>query len=323
MPVFTSYTTTLTGILTWGCTMQITPSGGSLAQGFSTTQAMSGAAADTFGINEINITADDINTAAGQMVNGLLMYRHFGGAATVGGRQGIGIYQYLDSATNAANTNRNYVALYASSRATSSDGGASLAAPKGAIFGINPDVVLEAAAINMAEIAGGEFNVSCKAGSTVVYKAGMTITAGILDAVSGATYDCMLGLSNQAGAVGWNNGILIGNMNGAHPIKATGYILRALAGGTVANGIDIGDITVSTWAFRSPGFAVDGSGNAIAKSVRHTAVAFASLPAPVKGMVAMVTDATTNVWGAVVAGGGGANNVLVVYNGANWTVIGK
>ncbi len=322
MPIFTSYTTTLTGILTWGCTMQITPAAGTLAQGFSTTQLASGAATDTFGINEIDIVSDDISTPAGQMVNGLLMFHHFGGAAAVGGRQGIAIYQYLDAATSVANTNRNYVALYASCRAQSDDGGTA-PSPKGAIFGINPDAIAESGATNLLELAGGEVNVSCKLGASTRYKAGLTITAGQLDAVSGSTYDCMLGLSNQTGAIGFNNGILIGNMNGAHPIKATGYILRALAGGTVANGIDIGDITVSTWAFRSPGFAVDGSGNAIAKSVRHTATTFAGLPTPVKGMLATVTDATVNTWGSLIVAGGGANNVLAFYNGANWTVAGR
>lgn len=48
----------------------------------------------------------------------------------------------------------------------------------------------------------------------------------------------------------------------------------------------------------------------------------AELPVPVPGMIFVVTDATTNVWGATVVGGG-ALTVAAFYNGTHWTVIGK
>jgi hypothetical protein len=54
-------------------------------------------------------------------------------------------------------------------------------------------------------------------------------------------------------------------------------------------------------------------------------VGVASLPAPSttnRGSLAFVIDSTTNVWGAIAAGGG-ANAVLLMSNGTNWTVIGK
>ncbi len=51
-------------------------------------------------------------------------------------------------------------------------------------------------------------------------------------------------------------------------------------------------------------------------------VAFAGLTgSPALGMMAVVTNSTTNTFGAIVAGGGG-NTVLCWYNGSNWTVIG-
>jgi hypothetical protein len=49
--------------------------------------------------------------------------------------------------------------------------------------------------------------------------------------------------------------------------------------------------------------------------------AYADLPTPVSGMIVRVTDSNTATWGATVAGGG-ANNILAWYNGANWTVFG-
>jgi hypothetical protein len=51
-------------------------------------------------------------------------------------------------------------------------------------------------------------------------------------------------------------------------------------------------------------------------------VLVADLPQPVTGMMIVVTDSTTNTWGAIVTGGG-LLTVAAFYNGSNWTVIGK
>jgi hypothetical protein len=60
----------------------------------------------------------------------------------------------------------------------------------------------------------------------------------------------------------------------------------------------------------------------VAPTHEHTAMAFGSLPAsPVEGMVCAITDSNTATWGATAAGGG-ANHVLVWYNGTAWKVIG-
>jgi hypothetical protein len=51
-------------------------------------------------------------------------------------------------------------------------------------------------------------------------------------------------------------------------------------------------------------------------------LAFAALPtAPAAGTIAYVTDSTVAAWGGVIAGGG-ANKVLVWFNGTSWKVIG-
>lgn len=60
----------------------------------------------------------------------------------------------------------------------------------------------------------------------------------------------------------------------------------------------------------------------LARSLRGVAVAFASLPTAVEGMMVAVTDSSTATWGATITGGG-ANHVLAYYNGTNWTVAGK
>jgi hypothetical protein len=60
----------------------------------------------------------------------------------------------------------------------------------------------------------------------------------------------------------------------------------------------------------------------LARSIRGAAVAFASLPTAVEGMLVAVTDSTTTTWGATITGGG-SSHVLAYYNGTNWTVAGK
>jgi hypothetical protein len=50
---------------------------------------------------------------------------------------------------------------------------------------------------------------------------------------------------------------------------------------------------------------------------------FVNLPSPpTTGMILVVTDAMTDAWGDIVAGGG-LLTVAAFYNGSNWTVIGK
>ena len=59
-----------------------------------------------------------------------------------------------------------------------------------------------------------------------------------------------------------------------------------------------------------------------ARSYAGPAIPFRSLLAnPQVGQLAAVNDSTTAAWGGVVAGGG-ANTVLVWFNGTHWTVIG-
>lgn len=68
---------------------------------------------------------------------------------------------------------------------------------------------------------------------------------------------------------------------------------------------------------------IDGDGTVnILQVLKLSAIAFASLPTGVAGMLAHVSDSSTNTWGATISGGG-ANTVLAFFNGTNWTVMGK
>lgn len=64
----------------------------------------------------------------------------------------------------------------------------------------------------------------------------------------------------------------------------------------------------------------DTAGVSFTGPIRQSTFTFATLPSPpVEGMRVPVTDSSTAVWRATIAGGG-ANHVLAYYNGTNWTV---
>lgn len=147
-----------------------------------------------------------------------------------GGRQALFGLLVQKAPTAEANGNRNYVAGAFSTTTYTGDGGTSLrgdGGTRGAYFGINPLVVLKSGASNVFNASAGEINIAAEVGSSVHYKSGLQIAALPSDKVQGADFDAMLALSNQAGAVGWKDGILFGAMNGTHPIDPKGHLLRS------------------------------------------------------------------------------------------------
>jgi hypothetical protein len=72
--------------------------------------------------NLVFINGDTAQAGAG-FLNGLGVSHIIGGSATTRGRQSIASFLDLIAATNAANPNRNYVALYGNAFSVSGDGG--------------------------------------------------------------------------------------------------------------------------------------------------------------------------------------------------------
>lgn len=73
-------------------------------------------------------------------------------------------------------------------------------------------------------------------------------------------------------------------------------------------------------------FTQDATADVVLASYKYADLvwtsAFSGFTFPKKGQKAWITDSNTNTWGATIAGGG-ANEVEAVYNGTNWTVVGK
>lgn len=239
-----------------------------LNRGLDSAQTGTGSYSATgrFAFNNISVSSDDIDMGLdGGKVDGLCVVHTFGGTAARGGRHAFETFGILTAATASDNPDRNYVAAAFTGQADVNDGGGS-GTEKGAIFGFGAQGVLTANATYFLNLTAAEFNTVAQTGSSVKYKSIIQLAGRLDDAVSGSTYDGMLAISNQSGAVSWGNGILIGNMNGAHPIASTGSIIATTGSGTVTNGIDFSSYTISGNLIKGPGFSVSGDGSLLSMS---------------------------------------------------------
>lgn len=247
------------GLLSLTGRFAINPRAASLHRGYVVTQSGAGSSAGNFAFNDIRVDEDHVDGGAGaSKIDALQIVHLFGSSSMRGGRHGLEVTAVLNSASHASNPDRNYVGAAFTGLANSADGGGS-GTEQGAFFGINAQAAAFSGATFLANISAAEFNTSAQTGSSVRYKSIIQLCGRDDDVVQGSTYDCMLALSNQTTAVKWEDGILIGNMNGQFPIDTSGSILRATAG-TVTKGIDLSALTISGNAFASPNFSVTGSG---------------------------------------------------------------
>lgn len=108
-------------------------------------------------------------------------------------------------------------------------------------------------------------------GTAAVYKVGMQIVQWGDDAVAGtAGTDAAISIISQtaSGVVGWDTGITFGHSLGWWGIKPTGTLIGTTVSSVpgsprayeAAYGVDWRGVTISTGAFASTGFLVDGSG---------------------------------------------------------------
>jgi hypothetical protein len=238
--------------------LTIAPPALSSNQGLVVSQNGAGTVAVPFSYNAISIT--DNLASGGNTVDGFSVFLGMAGSAVNAARQALQATVWLTAPTSPSNPNRYYVAGVFVAQAISNDGGGT-GTEKGSIFGINPVATLSASATHMAECSGGEVDLSAALGSSVLNKYGWKVTQLSTDKVQGSVNDAALFFGNQSGAVGWGALIQVGDGINANPLTTSGTIMKLLGSPTVANGIDLsGAATISGFAFKAPGFSVDGSG---------------------------------------------------------------
>lgn len=226
-------------------------------QAIKTTQVVAGSITDT--LNSFNITFDQGTTTG--FSNGWAFAQQFGGGVTTGGRQ-TGLFELIqNAATNAANINRQYVALSSIVLANSGDGGGA-GTELGFYYAFNPYTWLKAAATHVVQASSAEFDIEVDSGASVLEKYGLKISQVSADAVQGSSNDAAIAGINGSGAVGWKTFFQLGDgVTGRQPLVSTGKVFGAKTAQTVDGGFDLlTNFTCTTYCFRSNGFLVDGSG---------------------------------------------------------------
>lgn len=226
----------------------------------------------TQSVNLFRVVADNVDAGTGFIIG--TQRRHiFGGSSTKGGR--IAGYDFVanTAATSAASLNRNYVGTVSIAYSAVGDGGSDTSTnAKGAYFGANPFVHLDTGCTNAYFAGAFEADITISTGATVRYAA-CGLFAGF-NAVRGTEVDCAIAIGGGT-HIGWKHGILFSDFTRAtteNPFYAGSTIVgtywQAGGGGVpaVTGGIDFGDgsttgFNFSSFAFRSKGFLVNGSGN--------------------------------------------------------------
>lgn len=206
-----------------------------------------------------------------------------------GNRYGIGAQLVVSSAPAAGDTSlQAFVALYGRSAVTANLGGAagSYTSGKGAIWGANTTCQTTSLATNLAQVFGYECDIN--AGAAVTQKYGVAVIYQSADTVAG-TYDdsafVVTATPSTPGGATFSPAICfaVGTQGTTFPGTTASTILgvvsqlypSALSVPKFKYGVDLNPsgttvITAGGFAFRSPGFTVDPTGN-IATSADGTA----------------------------------------------------
>lgn len=312
---------------TFDTTITIDPLASSLNQGLVINQSAAGSInQNQYAFNSITISSDTVDNTAAipfPLVDALLVSMTTGGSTVRGVRQAIEVDMFMTATSNASNPNPEYIGVEIISVAGANDNGTG-GTPKGALFGLGAQSLLEPGATNWLNVTGAEFNTGVFTGASVAIKSGIQIAAAPNDAVQGSTIDAAIWLQAQNPTVGWQYGFLIGG-TGSIPMNANGTLFGTTGnnGGTaVTNGIDISSYAYTGNAIHTPGFAVDSVGGITCPRVLTVPVTVSSLPSAATagdGARAFVTDATATTFGSTVAGSG-ANKVPVYSDGTNWKI---
>jgi hypothetical protein len=198
----------------------------------------------------------------------------------------------------------------------------------GSIFGLNVLTKLEGTASFIGQEIGMEIDAYAKTGAT--YQ-DLILTQLVLTpphAVKGSRMNVGLVFGAATATTAKLDALVEdGTYSGYTALDTTGSVFRCYPNsntgncGTITNGIDLSRYTSITGsAFKSPGFSVDGSGNAIVRLITTSGFTVATLPAAgTAGRSAFVTDQLTScpaVGGALT--GGGAVKCPVFDNGTAW-----
>jgi hypothetical protein len=269
--------------------------------------------------DHIQIASDGYDAsgfAAGKQVTTALLIDQYPNNSSKGNHNGLTAACWVPpGATVDTSTNWGYCGALLFGKSDINLGGTNTGAgAKGAVFGANPYATLGASATNAYGCVACEADVLTLAGSSLKLRVGVS-SVDLGSAVQGASVDSAYTVGALAGSIGWKAGLTFTDMNGGTPLSTTAKLITTSGTATVDSGVDISGYTISTAAFKSTGFSVDGSGNIAGKTTITTSNALHAIGRlgqtatqsrfVVQGNVASRGDRRIAVVGAAAGGGAG------------------
>lgn len=260
-------------------------------------------------LNSMSITAPVNDTSAtDSRVMGLYSDMEVGGASS---KANAGFYNgffFMGVKANSPNITGNVAALVGGAFANSSTGVGS------GLFGANPYAICASGCV-FSDIVGLEADVELDAGATTTRRVGIrAVNQGATSLGSG--YDAAYAIDSTNSGGNFLHALYFANeYGGGFPIQSGGDLMAAQTSGTIANGINLPNLTMTGNILNFNHFVVSGAG-----IMTLTMITSASIPACAAGTnggVAYVSDATSNAYGAVYTGGG-AVRAMIHCNGSNW-----
>jgi hypothetical protein len=220
--------------------------------------------------DHIQIASDGYDAsgfAAGKQVTTALLIDQYPNNSSKGNHNGLTAACWVPpGATVDTSTNWGYCGALLFGKSDINLGGTNTGAgAKGAVFGANPYATLGASATNAYGCVACEADVLTLAGSSLKLRVGVS-SVDLGSAVQGASVDSAYTVGALAGSIGWKAGLTFTDMNGGTPLSTTAKLITTSGTATVDSGVDISGYTISTAAFKSTGFSVDGSGNIAGKT---------------------------------------------------------
>lgn len=171
----------------------------------------------------------------------------------------------------------------------------SLAETNGGGFAFGMNAVARAKTIAAVQVVGIEVDTDNQINATTD-KIGIQVVdvSTSTGTVSGQNVGYLL-LNN--GGYGYVNGLQFGSASGSNfPLRTAGTLIKSYSASTIANGIDISSLTISTSAFKSTGFNVDGSGNVTVNSLLHPTAVNASVATALSSVGPVGSHTTVQEW---------------------------
>lgn len=249
--------------------------------GLNLQQSPSFSSSSTYICNHIVITDKIHQSDATHPINGLTVDINTG--AFGGARQAITGNVTTGGTMDVATKDAFLVGGAFGAFANVSTGGTdTIANARGSFCGVNPVVSIADNVTNVKGIKGIEVDISSGAGSTFGNRVGIDIvlaTSKVGGDLANGGVDRALQFTAENGATtGWNEGIVWDSSFGVPPMRTTGTLIKTVGSQTIDKGIDISSATITTAAFKSPNFSVDGTGFISGSALLVTSTISAATP---------------------------------------------